>query len=132
MKMDWEIGICHPEMGANSKEAFGVKIFWLRLGGFCALWAYMIIQYSENDAISILFFAMALAVYFFLTIWYMSLYLYSGLSIIIFLHGLLMANAYVLTVFLLLYITIAAAFWMKGNKLKVYTGVNLFLSITLV
>jgi len=109
-----------------------VKFFWLRLSGFCFLWVYMILQYSKNDSFSILFFALALAVYFFLSIKHVSVYLYSSLSIIVFMHGLLMTDYYIMTVFLILYITIVAAFWMKGRRLIFFMCLNFFLAMILV
>lgn len=106
--------------------------FWFRLSGFCLLWAITIIQYSKNVPVSILFFTFAVAVYFFLTMRRASLYLYGSLLIIIVVHGLMMTTGYMLTIFLLLYVTIAAAFWVKEKHLLFYMAINVLLSIVLI
>lgn len=59
------------------------------------------------------------------------IYVYILLSLIIFLHGLLIAEENLITIILLVYISMIASFRLRENKLKLYILMNLLLSILL-
>lgn len=106
-------------------------VFWLRFIVFCLLWAMMIFQYSENPPASILAFAIATTLFFFLSIRTPSVYLYISLTIVIFVHGFLFTDEGTYTFLMLLYITIFASFKMKEMHFPIYASSNLFLSMAL-
>ncbi|WP_339216124.1 histidine kinase [Ornithinibacillus sp. FSL M8-0202] len=108
-----------------------MKYFWGRFIVFVLLWTYLIIQYSTNSWVSILCFAGAMAGFFFLSLKKVPIYVYILLSLIIFLHGLLIAEENLITIILLVYISMIASFRLRENKLKLYILMNLLLSILL-
>lgn len=106
-----------------------MKVFWLRLLTFCGLWAFMIIGNSENQAISIIIAALALSLYFFISIRRELFPLYLALSVIIFAHGILLIDEAAYTIFLLLFLSIVSAYRQEEKHVKLYLLVNLALSL---
>src|SRR5690606_56591 len=108
-----------------------MKYFWVRFIVFVALWTYSIFQYSNHFGISILFFAGALGVFFFLSLKQVYVSLYILLSVVIVLHDVLITDGNLFTIILLFYVSILASFRLRAKKLLIYLGINLFFSITI-
>lgn len=108
-----------------------MKYFWVRFIVFVLLWAYLIVQYSTNSWVSILCLAGAMTIFFFLSLKKVPIYVYILLSLIIFLHGLLITEGNLVTIILLVHISTMASFRLRENKLKLYILMNLLLSILL-
>ncbi|WP_096273625.1 sensor histidine kinase [Paucisalibacillus globulus] len=108
-----------------------MKYFWVRFIVFVALWTYSIFQYSNHFGISILFFAGALGVFFFLSLKQVYVSLYILLSVVIVLHDVLITDGNLFTIILLFYVSIVASFRLRAKKLLIYLGINLFFSITI-
>lgn len=106
--------------------------FWVRLTIFSMFWVLLIIFQSDHKPWSMISFAVAAGFYFFSSLQKGRLLLYLMMSIVIVLHGVLLANAPLVTVLLLLYMTAEAAFRLRRNKLLVYGLVNSGLSIWLM
>ncbi|WP_188456700.1 sensor histidine kinase [Virgibacillus oceani] len=108
-----------------------MRIFWLRFSVFCFLWVFMIVQYSENATVSLLFFTSALGLYFFLSIRKASFLLYICLTVIIVIHDLLIMYNTIYTFLLLLFVTIVSAFQLKEKGFMIYLISNLVSSLLL-
>ncbi|HAM79982.1 sensor histidine kinase [Ornithinibacillus bavariensis] len=103
--------------------------FWLRFFIFLLLWAYMIVEYSLNKGISMLFLAAAVGAFFFLSLQRVSIILYLGLSVVIVLHGIFFVEGNLLTIILLLYVTMISSLRLSENKLRFYIILNVSLSL---
>lgn len=101
-----------------------MKIFLLRLLVFGGLWVYLIIQYSEHIALSLLFFAVVLSLYFFLSIQKIHVFVYYVLSFLMLLHGLLLTNESLITMLLIINIAMIAAFRFKNRSFLIYSLTN--------
>lgn len=108
-----------------------MKYFLLRFLVFVVLWSYMIVKYSENIGYSIMSFSLALAVFFFLSLQHVSVYLYILLSIIMVGHGVFLTEKLMITVILLVFSSIMASLRLRGNSLKLLIIFNLLLSVIL-
>ena len=64
-----------------------MRVFWVRFSTFCVLWVLTILGYSENIALSIISFAVALGIYFLLSLQKVLLQLYGLLSGLIIIHA---------------------------------------------
>ncbi|GGA85576.1 sensor histidine kinase [Ornithinibacillus halotolerans] len=106
-----------------------MKYFWIRFLIFVALWVFMILTYSNQVGLSILFFSAAIGVFFFFSLQHVSIYLYLLLTVIIVLHGILLTDNYLFPILLLLFESIIASYRMNGNRLILFLSVQLILSI---
>ncbi|GAA0595556.1 two-component system sensor histidine kinase YxjM [Virgibacillus siamensis] len=107
-----------------------MSIFWLRLVIFSGLWVLIIVQDSGNAALSICFAALSLALFFFLSIHKEMFFICIGLSLIIFVHGILLTNVSVYTVLLLFFVTVVSLYRLRRKNLITYVLVNLLLSLS--
>ncbi|MFD2042860.1 histidine kinase [Ornithinibacillus salinisoli] len=101
-----------------------MKSFWIRIGIFVLLWVYMIITYSPNPPISILFFSIALGLFFFLSLEKYLVFLYGGICFVIFLHGFLLIEEAPITVIIMLYVATVSAFQLKEKHQTIYLVVH--------
>lgn len=106
-----------------------MKYFWLRFIIFVSLWSLIIFQYSENVAVSTLCFAGTMAIFFFLSLKKVPVYLYIILSVVIWLHGLLFTEGTLFTVILLFYVSIMASLRLRASMLILYILMNFGFSI---
>ncbi|WP_042149368.1 sensor histidine kinase [Paucisalibacillus sp. EB02] len=107
-----------------------MKYFWVRFIVFVALWTYSIIQYSNNFGLSILFFAGALGIFFFLSLQRVFVSLYILMSVVIVFHDVLITDGNLFTIILLFYVSIIASLRLRESKLLIFLGINLIFSIT--
>ncbi len=91
----------------------------------------MIVQYSSETTISLLFFTIAIGIYFFLSMQRALFILYICLSAVIFTHDLMVMNDNIYTFLLLLFVTIISAFKLPEKLFTVYLISNLVLSTVL-
>jgi signal transduction histidine kinase len=103
--------------------------FWLRFLLFIALWSYTVEQYSINKGLSILFLAVAVAIFFFLSLQRVPIALYVSLSMVIMVHGVFLVDDSFLTIILLLYVSIIASMRLRESKLKFYVLLNMVFSV---
>lgn len=108
-----------------------MKIFSLRFSVFAIFWGLIILLDSINTPISIMFFAVSLAIYFFLSIKTALLLLYIMLSFVICVHGYLLTDNTSLSLLLLLFMTIEAATVLPEKTFPHYLTVNIGLSVLL-
>ncbi|MCQ6275022.1 sensor histidine kinase [Bacillus sp. V3B] len=106
-----------------------MKVFWVRFSVFNILWILTIVEHSEQIALSIIVFAIAMGIYFLLSLQKMSLLLYILLSSLFFIHGYNLMNDAFFTLLLLLFMTIDSAFRLKEKFFRLYTIMNLLLSL---
>ncbi|MUV36675.1 Histidine kinase [Lentibacillus sp. JNUCC-1] len=108
-----------------------MPFFTLRLLTFVGLWTLLIVKYSENAAISLLFFAAALSLYFFLSIKNVHIWIYYTLSAVIMLHALLLTEHVLVSSLILGSVVGHAAYRHKGRAFTFYVGVNALILIAL-
>ena len=106
-----------------------MRIFWTRFTIFSILWVLLIIFQSEQKSLSILCFAVTVGFFFLSSIKKGRFVFYVMISILIFLHGFVLASESFITVLLLLYVTTEAAFRLREKQLLLYGILNLILSI---
>ncbi|MGD7044347.1 sensor histidine kinase [Jeotgalibacillus proteolyticus] len=106
-----------------------MKQFWVRFSLFSFIWILIILFQSENRPVSILVFAGALSVYFFLSLNKGLFFLYVGLTLFIFPHAFWLQTDAGLAVLALLYLSIEASFRLKQSYLLSYLLLNLFFSL---
>lgn len=106
-----------------------MQIFWTRLTVFSILWVLLIVFQSEQRPLSIICFAAAAGFFFLSSIQKGRFVFYVMISILIFLHGFVLANESLITVLLLLYMTTEAAFRLREKELRTYGILNGLLSI---
>ena len=104
--------------------------FLIRFAIYAGLWILMIAQSNASVSISILFFAVSLGIYFFLSIRNIPLFVYIILTIIIGLHGFLIQES-VLTMLIFLSISMTAMFRLKVFNFSIYLTFVTLLSILL-
>ena len=109
-----------------------VRVFWVRFSTFCILWVLTILGYSEHLSVSIISFAVALGIYFLLSLQKAPLLLYGLLSGLIFIHSYYLMNHSLITILLFLYITMDSAFRLKARDFKIYFIANLLLSLLMI
>ncbi|SEQ38716.1 Signal transduction histidine kinase [Virgibacillus subterraneus] len=109
-----------------------MSIFWVRFGIFCGLWTLLIFRHSENQSVSLLIAALALGLFFFLSIRKELLFLYISLSVIIFIHGIMLIDEVTYSILLLFFLAIIAVYRHKQKHLTIYLIFNLALSIMMV
>ena len=88
--------------------------------------------YSEDISLSIISFAVALGIYFLLSLQKAPLLIYGLLSGLIFIHSYYLMNHSVITILLFLYITMDSAFRLKARDFKIYFIANLLLSLLMM
>ncbi|ALX49509.1 histidine kinase [Lentibacillus amyloliquefaciens] len=106
-----------------------MKIFSLRFSVFAIFWVLIIVLDSINIPLSIIFFAVSLAMYFFLSLRRALLLLYIMLSAVICGHGYLWTDDYSLSLLLLLFITTDAAMTLPEKIFPYYLTMNIGLSV---
>lgn len=109
-----------------------MRVFWSRFSTFCVLWVLTILGYSEHLSLSIISFAVALGIYFLLSLQKVSLQLYGLLSGLIFIHGYYLINHSLITILLFLYITMDSAYRLKARDFNMYFIANLLLSLLMI
>lgn len=100
-----------------------MNIFWLRFGIYIFIWVLLIVQDSEQIAVSILFMAIATAFYFLLSLKNIHSYTYILLSLIIAGHALFITD-YFYTVIMFIYLSIFALFKLGKRELSIYLIVH--------
>lgn len=108
-----------------------MNIFGVRFSMFSMLWILLIVFQSEQISLSIITFAVAVGIYFLLSIQKARLLLYTLISSIIFIHGYFLITDVSITILLLLYITIDAAFLISEKLLRIYLILNLVITLTI-
>src|SRR5699024_4755494 len=93
------------------------------------LWGLVIGLDSRHVSLSLLLFALAMGMFFFLTLKRAHVLLYIGLSAVICLHGLWLTDESLFTLLLLLFMTIMAGFRLPEKALFLYIGIHLGLSV---
>src|SRR5699024_7861989 len=111
------------------KQVYRVKIFSLRFSVFAIFWGLIILLDSINTPLSVMFFAVSLAIYFFLSIKTALLLLYIMLSFVICVHGYLLTDNTSLSLLLLLFMTMEAATVLPEKTFPYYLTVNIGLSV---
>ena len=109
-----------------------MRVFWVRFSTFCVLWVLTILGYSEHISLSIISFAVALGIYFLLSLRKVPLLLYGLLSGLIFIHGYYLINQSLITILILLYITMDSAYRLKARDFNIYFIANLLLSLLMI
>lgn len=109
-----------------------MRVFWVRFSTFCVLWVLTILGYSEHISLSIISFAVALGIYFLLSLRKAPLLLNGLLSGLIFIHGYYLINHSLITILLFLYITMDSAYRLKARDFKIYFIANLLLSLLMI
>lgn len=104
--------------------------FLLRFGLYCTLWVFMIFFASDSTLISLSMLIASLAIYFFLSHEYTSVYIYILLSALLFIHGLIIHDV-LFTSLLLALITITALFRFTKRLLYLFIGINYFFAVIL-
>ncbi len=121
-----DILLIGKKMSPRGVEVCRVKIFWLRFSIFCSLWIGLISMESSNLSLGIIVFAMALAVYFLLSLQKTPLLLYLLLSIINLVNGLFFTKSVFFSLLILLYLMMDSAYLLKEKWFKVYICIHLF------
>lgn len=106
-----------------------MKVFWIRFIVFSGLWVLMIFRESEYAALSICFAALTLALFFFLSIHKEMFYTSISLSVIIFVHGLLVTDGLVFTLLLLSFVTVVSLYRLQQKKLIIFVIINCILTV---
>lgn len=104
-----------------------MKVFFIRLLSLSFLWAYCVYTESNQHSISILFFAIALGLYFILSLKQYLLFIYIALSLITFAHGYLFTDIPNTSIILLLFLMMDSTFRLKEKEQLIYMGLNLAL-----
>lgn len=108
-----------------------MNIFWVRFSMFSMLWLLLIVFQSEQIPLSIIMFAVAVGIYFLLSIQKAQILLYILISSIVFIQGYFLVTDVSISTLLLLYITMDAAFLLNEKLLRLYLIFNLILTSTL-
>ncbi|MDG5473554.1 sensor histidine kinase [Jeotgalibacillus sp. ET6] len=106
-----------------------MKQFWVRFSLFSLIWILIILFQSENKPVSILIFAGALSVYFFLSLNKSLFLLYIIQTLFIVSHGIWQHSEVGLYVVALLYLSIEASFRIKQSYFLSYILLNLLSSL---
>lgn len=97
-----------------------MRVFLLRVSFFSLLWIYTIFTGSKFIPLSILFFTLALGIYFLLSVRNAQLWKYFGLLLLIGLHGFYFIENPPLIALIILYIMIDASFRLERRKLLIF------------
>lgn len=108
-----------------------MKVFWLRLIVFSLLWVFLIGTASNMMAVSILFFAVAIGIYFLLSIPKAMLWKYVSLALLTGLHGYFFTENITVSTLILLYIIIDACFRLDTKKFLIFLVVTTIIILTL-
>lgn len=107
-----------------------MRVFLLRFGLFILLWMMMIFKTSSQLIFSLFMLTASLVFFFFLSKRNISTYVYIILSLIIFLHGILI-NDFIYSSLLLLLVATIATFRVRNNSNYFFVFLNGLLSISL-
>lgn len=110
-----------------------MSTFLIRFLFFITLWVLMLLHTNEQLVFSLLMLTISLIIYFFLSNKNASIYLYAGLAMILFIHGLVIADYFYTTVLLSL-ILMLACFRLPSIEVYLLTATmfSFFLILTIV
>ncbi|MBP2076747.1 sensor histidine kinase [Oceanobacillus polygoni] len=105
-----------------------MDIFWLRFALFSLIWVMMILQDSINTAFSVVLFAVALAIYFLMSLNKAVFSLFICLTLIIGIHSLFYVDDFILAFILFGYCLADAAVRLKRRQLIRYLLLTIVVS----
>lgn len=108
-----------------------LKLFLFRLFIFISLWVYLIAEYSEQMAYSLLLFAATLSLYFFLSIKRVHIFIYYVLSLLILFHSFWLTTENLISILLVVIVAIIAAFRLRERAFLVYASTMLMVMLLL-
>lgn len=109
-----------------------MKVFWVRFSMFCFLWILIVLRDSEQVPVSIITLAVALCIYFLLSLQKVPLLLYGSLSVLIFIHNYYFIHDSLISIILIFYMTMDSAFRLKEKVFNIYIVANLLLTLLMV
>ena len=110
-----------------------MKVFWVRFSMFFLLWILIVLRDNiEQVPVSIITLAVALGIYFLLSLQKVPLLLYGLLSVLIFIHNYYYIHDSLISIILIFYMTMDSAFRLKEKVFNIYIVVNLLLTLLMV
>lgn len=105
--------------------------FWLWITLFCGYWLFILIQFDSFSSVSVLFFAVTLALWFLMFLKRYQLVLFMSLGVLIFIHGIIFPSIRLHTLLFLILLLIMVAENLVKTSLYMYMGLHLCFSFLL-
>lgn len=99
-------------------------MFWFQLFLFCGFWVLLLAENHHYTYISLMFFAISLAIWFLLSLKRHLLVLFGVLGGLLTLHGYYFTTSYTNTVLFLLYVFLVAVFYLDKGNFRLYVIIH--------
>src|SRR5690606_26353622 len=99
--------------------------FWLWITLFCGYWLFILIQFDSFSSVSVLFFAVLLALWFLMFLNRYQLVLFMSLRVLIFMHGIIFSLIRLHSLLFLILLLIMVAENLVETSLYMYMGLHL-------